>query len=307
MPGLTTPPLLEAGDVVALLSPASAIDPTLIDGAAEALRAEGFTPRVMPHAKGRSGSFSGSAEERLSDLQAAIDDPSVKAIICSRGGYGAVHLLDRLQVHRPVWLAGFSDISALHALWHSCGIRSIHSSMAKELTLRRCPGDEANRRLFSILRTGVMPAIEFPAHPLNRPGEACGQLVGGNLAVLQALISTHYNLLGLPGSILVIEDIAEPIYKVERILRQLRLSGALDRLGGIVIGQFTDYRPSADWSDMYSMISHALEGLPCPIAFNAPIGHVDSNLPFIEGAPVTLRVDSATCRISFCNFSAKNS
>lgn len=295
---MITPPLLQQGDAIALLSPASAIDHALINGAAEALRAEGFEPLVMPHAAGRFGSFSGTAEERLSDLQAALDNPSVKAIICSRGGYGVVHLLPQLRLERPVWLAGFSDISALHAAWHRAGWLSIHSSMAKELTLRRCEGNEANRRLFEILRTGRMPAIEWDAHPLNRPGQATGTLIGGNLAVLNGLASTPYDLLNIPGCILVIEDIAEPIYKVERVLWRLSLSGALDRLGGLAIGQFTDYKPSADHADMYSMIRRALGNVPYPVAFNAPIGHVDGNLPFLEGATATLTVTPSTSQIS---------
>lgn len=287
-----TPPVLGTGDVIAIASPASAVDPQLIEGAAAALRAEGFGVIVMPHAAGRTGSFSGSLEERLADFQTAIDNPAVKAILCGRGGYGAVQLLTRLRLHRPLWIAGFSDISALHALAHARGFRSIHSSMAKELTLRRCPGDEANRRLLDILRTGHMPAVEFPAHPLNREGRATGMLIGGNLAVLDALVGTPFNLLQ-PDSILAIEDVSEPIYKVERMLWRLSLSGVLDRLRGLVIGQFTDYKPSADWADMYSMIARFTSQLKCPVAFGAPFGHIDGNLPFVEGAEVTLEVGAS--------------
>ncbi|MCM1310699.1 MAG: LD-carboxypeptidase [Bacteroides sp.] len=289
---VSIPASLTDGDVVALVSPASAIDPMLIDGAAASLRAEGFTPRIMPHAKGSSGSFAATAAERLADLQSAIDDLDVKAIICSRGGYGAIHLLSALNLHRPVWLAGFSDISALHALWHSRGVASIHSSMAKELTLRQCTDNEANRRLFSILRTGKMPALRFEAHDLNHRGEVSGILRGGNLAVLDGLADTPYDML-LPGSILVIEDIGEAIYRVERMLMRLKLAGVLDRLNGMVIGQFTDYRPSKDWPDMYAMIASLLKDAPYPIAFNAPIGHVGGNLPFIQGIKATLRVGNS--------------
>lgn len=293
---MITPPPLRDGDIVALLSPASAIDPTLIDGAAEALRTEGFEPRVYPHAKSRQGSFAAAADERLADLQAAIDSPEVKAIICGRGGYGTVHLLERLNVHRPVWLAGFSDISALHALWHARGIQSIHSSMAKELTLRLCPGDEANRRLFHILRTGHMEPIEFQTHQLSHCGEASGPLRGGNLTVLDGLAATPYDLL-LPGSILVIEDVGEAIYRVERLLMRLKLSGVLDNLKGLIIGQFTDYKPSNDWAEMYPMIASLLQGVPYPVAFNAPIGHIDANLPFIQGSNVTLKVSPESSTI----------
>ncbi|MCX4330896.1 MAG: LD-carboxypeptidase [Muribaculaceae bacterium] len=291
------PEPLKNGDTVALLSPASAIDPELIDGAAMALRAQGFEPLVMPHAKGRSGSFAGTAAERLADLNTALANRAVKAIICGRGGYGAVHLLDRCKPERPVWLAGFSDISALHALWHRSGYCSIHSSMAKELTHRLCSNNEANSRLFEILRTGRMPAIEFGPHALNRCGHARGNLLGGNLAVLDGLVGTPFNLI-TPGSILVIEDIGEAIYKVERMLMRLRLAGILQQLGGMVVGRFTDYRPSNDWADMYPMIAGVLADLPFPVAFNAPIGHIDDNLPFIEGATVDLSVTPEGSKIT---------
>lgn len=294
---MTIPPLLNPGDVVALVSPASAVDPALIQGACDALLAEGFTPMVMPHAAGRSGSFSGTAAQRLADMQAAIDNPAVKAILCTRGGYGAVHLLGELRMHRPVWIIGFSDISALHAACLHRGWLSIHSSMAKELTLGRCCGNDANRRLFSILRTGHMPAIEFAPHALNRQGEACGILVGGNLAVINGLASTPFDVMNTPDPILVIEDVAEPIYKVERVLWRLRLSGALGRLRGLVVGQFTEYKPSADHSDMYYMIASALADLRIPVAFNAQIGHVDGNLPFVSGMRARLTVSSTSSKI----------
>lgn len=290
---MISPQPLKTGDTIALLCPASTIDSGLISGASETLVAEGFRPLVLPTALGKSGSYSGTADERLRDLQAAIDNPEVKAIICGRGGYGAVHLLDRLNVHRPVWIAGFSDISALHALWHSNGFRSIHSSMAKELALGNCIGNEANRRFFEILRTGRMPAIEFPATDMNRKGRAEGILRGGNLAVLDALVGTPYDLLCLSDSILVIEDIAEPIYKVERMLWRLKLAGVFDRLKGLIVGQFTDYHPSEDWPDMNVMIANAVAGYDFPVAFDAPFGHFDGNLPFIEGTEILFEVNNS--------------
>lgn len=286
---MKTPPRLRLGDLVAIVSPASNIEPELVYDAARELERQGFDVRIMPHALGVSGSYSGTADERLADLQAAIDDPEVKAILCSRGGYGAAHLLDRLNVHRPVWLIGFSDISALHALWLHNGIRSIHSSMAKELALKRCCHNEANARLFYILSRGVMPQIEWPDSPYNIYGEAHGMLVGGNLAVINGLAATPYNPIKA-NRILFIEDVCEPIYKVERVLYRLRMAGVLDNLKGLIIGQFTGWQPSKDWQDMNTMIAQAVGKVPYPIAFNAPIGHIDGNMPLLHGARVTLSV-----------------
>lgn len=291
-----TPPLLQKGDVIAITSPASAIDPALIDGAVKTLQAEGFTPCVMPHAAGRHGSYSGTAPERLSDMQAALNDPQIKAILCARGGYGAVHLLPNLRLGDPKWLIGFSDISALHAMLHKHGWQSIHGSMAKELALFKCEDNEANRRLFEILRTGIMPKIEYKTADGSIPGTVEGKIIGGNLAVLDGLSATPFDIFS-EGSILVIEDIAEPIYKVERIFHRLKLSGALQKLKGLIVGQFTEYKPSADFSDMYSMISREVANLSYPVSLGAPIGHIDNNLPFIEGAEVSLNVTDTTTLI----------
>lgn len=286
---LTVPPPLRSGDAVAIVAPASAIEPALIDGAEAELSRLGYTPLTGAHARGRLGSYSGSVGERLADMQAALDNPRVKAILCARGGYGAVHLLERLRVDRPVWLIGFSDISALHALWHSAGYCSIHGSMAKELALKLCPGDEANRRLMELLSTGRCAPMEWEGHPLDRHGQARGMMVGGNLAVLDGLAATRYDLLR-PDLILAIEDVAEPIYKVERILHRLRLGGVLGSLRGLVVGQFTDYRPGRDYEDMYEMIADMVAPYGYPVAFGAPIGHIDGNLPWLEGAEVALSV-----------------
>ncbi len=284
-----TPPLLSEGDLIAIVSPASAVDNQLVMSAAETLRKAGFRVEVFPSALGRSGSYSGTFEERLADFRSALALPEVKAILCSRGGYGCVHLIGHISP-RPVWLIGFSDVSALHALWLSAGIRSIHGSMAKELALSLTPGDEANARLLEILTNGHMRPLAWAPSPLNCLGEASGPLVGGNLAVLNGLADTPYNIMGLPGSILFVEDIAEPIYKVERVFHRLRLGGALDRIAGLVVGQFTEYRPDANGETMEQMICRLVAPYGIPVAFNAPIGHVAGNLPVVEGASVRLSV-----------------
>lgn len=284
---------LTLGSKVAILSPASAINPELVSLAAFELAEHGFSPVIMPHACGRHGSYSGSFEERLADFQAALADPEVKAILCSRGGYGCVHLLGHISP-RPVWLIGFSDVSALHALWFHSGVCSIHGSMAKELALKRCPSNLANQSLLQILTTGKMPLISWEADPLNRVGEATGVLVGGNLAVLDGLAATPFDTLGLTGSILVIEDIAEPIYKVERIMYRLRLSGAFDRIAGLVVGQFTDYCPDQNGETMDQMVARMVAPYSFPVAFKAPIGHVDGNLPWLHGSLATLAVTPTT-------------
>ncbi len=291
---------LKKGDKIAIVSPAGHIYPEKVAGAVTVLYNQGWQPQVMPHALGVSGIYSGTADERYSDLEAAFTDPDVRAILCSRGGYGVVHIMDRLSrldlAADPKWVIGFSDISALHALMASKGVASIHSPMAGQIMLGTDDPDTDD--LFRILR-GERPAYTFPAHEYDHQGIAEGKLIGGNVAVLADLIDTPYDVFE-PGTILFIEDVAEPIYKIERILYQLKLNGVLGKLGGLVVGQFTDYKPDDSYEHMYDMIRDMTAAYSYPVAFNVPVGHVSHNIPLIESADVTLKVSpSGTNSIIF--------
>lgn len=294
------PAPLRSGDKIAIVSPAGPIDSALVDSAVITLRSIGFNPVVYPNALGRNGHFSGTHSERLADLSAALTDPSVRAILCSRGGYGAALILDSLSLlpleKDPKWIIGFSDISALHSLMSSRGIASIHASMAKQLALGADDAD--NQTLIGILK-GNLPSYSFPSHPYNHLGTAEGRLQGGNLAVIQALIGTPYNIIQ-PGTILFIEDVSEPIYKIERILYQLRMSGVIENLKGLIIGQFTDYKSDDNFETMEDMIAAALADYPdLPVAFNLPIGHVDHNVPIVESANAKLVVGPDSVTLEF--------
>lgn len=287
---LIFPAPLKKGDKIAFCSPAGTIKAEKVEKAAEVLQSLGWRVEIMPHALGKHGSYSGTADERYADLERALLDPDVKAIICSRGGYGVVHILDRLNRldlrANAKWIVGFSDISALHALMAVNGIASVHASMAGQIMLG--PDDPDNAALFDILR-GERPAYTFDSHSFDRCGIASGKLLGGNVAVLAELINTPYDIIE-PGTILFIEDVAEPIYKIERILYQLKLNGVLAKLNGLIVGQFTDYKPDDNYDDMYAMIRDMTAEYDYPVAFDVPIGHVDHNIPVIESANVTLKV-----------------
>lgn len=284
------PAPLRRGDKIAICSPAGKIKPEVVEKAVDVLRGQGWKVEVMPHALGTYGSFSGTPDERFADLKAAFADPDVRAVLCSRGGYGVVHIIDRLAQlpieDDPKWVIGFSDISALHALMSSKGIASVHSGMCA--AIGRGADDPDNASLFGILR-GERPAHVFDSHDFDRQGIATGTLRGGNLAVLAELINTPYDMLK-GNTILFLEDVSEPIYKIERILYQLCLSKVFDKTKGLIIGQFTDYKPSDDHTDMESMIHAAIRDYDFPVAFNVPVGHVDHNIPLIESAKITLKV-----------------
>lgn len=291
---------LKKGDKIAICSPAGYIDAKKVYGAVDELRRQGWNPVVMPHTLGRWGHYSGTPQERYSDLAAALTDPEVRAVLCSRGGYGVVHIMDDIAAlplaDDPKWIIGYSDISALHAVMASKGIASIHSPMAVQVMKGDSDVDTAS--LFAILR-GERPAYVFPGHDYDRHGIATGTLLGGNLAVLAELINTPYDILR-PDTILFLEDVSEPIYKIERIFYQLRLSGVLAGIRGLVVGQFTEYKPDENYADMETMIRDLVAPYSCPVAFNVPVGHVDHNIPLIESAKVTLKVSpSGTNSIIF--------
>ena len=286
------PSPLTKGDKIAIISPASHILPDYVDGACNAIAQLGFQPVVSNHCKGQCGGYSGTIEQRLADFIEALHNPEVKAILCSRGGYGVVHLLEYLSAddiaENAKWLIGFSDISALHAAMVASGVASIHASMAKHLT-QFGVDDEATVALFNILQ-GKLPTYQTPSHAFNKPGTATGTLTGGNMAVLCGLLDTDFDLLSR-GDILFIEDVGEEVYKIERMLYNLRLSGVLPMIKGLIVGRFTDYRnPDGNGDSMEQMVKRMVEPYDIPVAFDFPVGHVDENMPLIEGAQVTLTV-----------------
>ena len=284
------PDSLRQGDKVMIVTPSSGTDASTIDHAVERLRLDGYNPVVAPHAYDRHGSYGGSDRARFDDLRTAILDPEVKAIFCARGGYGAVHILEALDTlpiaENPKWIIGFSDISALHALWNKHGVASVHGPMCGPMG-REHRGDDVNA-MMDMLR-GEPLDYTFAAHPLNRRGSVTAPLAGGNMAVIDGLVGTSFDIIG-PGDVLFIEDVAEPVYKIERQLYRLKLSGVLANLSGLIVGHFTDYRPDEDFSSMERMIADMVAEYDYPVAFGIPVGHSSPNMPLVEGVEVNFHV-----------------
>lgn len=304
-----TPKALQKGDTIAIFSPATTVKREQLEGAVPTLEKLGFNVRVMPHALGPAdGTYAAHEELRLKDFLDAYSDPEVRAVLCSRGGYGAVHFIDALSPELlrsdPKWVIGFSDVSALHAMMRRAGIASLHSSMTKHLS--EFPSDDyVNTSLVKILTGSKEMEYRGPADSRNIFGEGRGELRGGNLAVLDGLVGTDFDVL-IPKEgeevILFIEDISEAIYRTERMVRRLALCGALSHYKGIIVGQFTDSGSSLNYECTADMLRERLPqwgAKDIPIAFDFPIGHFAGNLPVVHGSDATLVVDAEGSRLTF--------
>lgn len=296
------PAFLQKGSVVRLVSPAGVIDSDLVEGADECLQGWGLDVRVGSNALNRNGRFAGTQEQRLENLQDALDDAECRAIFCTRGGYGTVQILDKIRwngfLRHPKWLVGYSDITMLHAFLWQQGITSIHGGMAKALTESLLEGSEHVGQLKKIL-FGTLPTYRCEAHPLNRLGLAEGRLVGGNLSILYSLRGTPYD--GIPDkSILFIEDIGERPYVVDRMMNNLKLGGILSKLSGLIVGNFSDYEEDPLFGKtMLEIIADAVTEYDYPVCYGFPVGHDGRNLPLVSGADVQFEVRPEGIRLQF--------
>ena len=302
------PPALKAGDKIAIISPASTPGDKNPELAAATLRAWGFVPVIGPHALTRHNSYAGTIDERCADLRWALNDPEIKAIVCTRGGYGSAMLLDPMThkdfKRNPKWIVGYSDITALHSAMVCSGLMSIHANMGGALGSRGA-NDNINLMLRDVL-TGTLPSYTVPAHPLNKMGTARGIVIGGNMAVFTNIGGSRewdfldrHNIKG-KDIILFFEDVSESMPRVNSMLQQLRLKGVLDHVKGIIVGRFTEYEPQDGWTDMNEMLSETLNGYNIPVCYDFPASHdEDWNYPIIEGCPATLNITPEGVSLKF--------
>ena len=294
---------LKKGDRIAVISPSSSPTEKTVKEGCEILRQWGYVPVVGPHAMNEYHGFAGTADERAADLRWALTDSTISAIMCTRGGDGAVQLLTRISPsdfrRQPKWLIGFSDITALHSAMVQAGVMSIHGSMLHAISSQNGT-DSVSVMLHNILE-GTLPTYYLEHNALDQPGCAEGLLVGGNFSVLCGLAGSPYDcLLRREPLILFIEDTDEEMTKVDRMLHHLEVRGVLQRLKGIIVGHFTDYkRPKNDFEDMYEMLHSYLSELDIPVCYGFPVGHKRPNLPLIEGCRVRLEVSDAGTSLTF--------
>lgn len=292
------PAYLTAGDTVALVSPSYFTPMENVERTAELLRSWGLVPLVGPNVgKVVDGKYAGTVDERVSDLLWAFDRPGIKAIICNRGGYGTIQLIDKIPLSRlaasPKWLVGFSDISTLHGLLSRAGVMSMHATMSSFLAQG---GTDTTSTLMRDLLMGQVPRYQLPAHPQNIVGTASGVLVGGNLCTFTPNLGSQADATLGKDLILFVEEVEESMHNIDRQMRILQMNGVLDRCKGVVLGEFTDCGSEFTYENVEAMIRQIVEPYGIPMLCGMPTGHGDVNLPLVMGAPVTIdvRADGAT-------------
>ncbi|QKG58500.1 LD-carboxypeptidase [Hymenobacter sp. BRD128] len=294
------PPFLQAGQRVAIVAPARKITTAEIELARQTLRGWGLEVVLGESIDAAHQQFAGDDALRRRDFQRQLDDLGIRAILCARGGYGTARLVDELDfrafAENPKWVAGFSDITVLNSHLLRLGYQSIHGVMP--VLFGQENGEATLASLHHALFGGLL-ACEAPAHPLNRPGTATGELAGGNLSLLHTITGTGSQA-SFAGRILFLEDLDEYLYHIDRMLLHLHRSGQLAGLAGLVVGHFSQMRDNAVpfGQTAYEIIDHYARRYSFPVGYGFPIGHEPTNQAVVVGRPATLRVTAGGSQLS---------
>lgn len=298
-----TPPYLKPGDTIGIVAPARFVTRDEMQPAIRFLTAQGFMVKTSPHLFSQHHQFAGTDEERAEDLMEMIEDKSVRAILCARGGYGTVRILDLLNLRKlqlnPKWIIGYSDITVLHSIissWY--GLETLHATMpinyASDIS-----GNESINNLVKAL-TGQNLNYRIQHHAFNQFGTATGLLAGGNLSILNSLIGTDADF-AAQDRILFIEDLDEYLYHIDRMMMHLKRSGKLKAITGLVVGSFSDMRDNKTpfGSDAYEIIYSVMKDYNIPVCYGFPAGHVEPNYSLIIGRKVSLTVNEEGAELIF--------
>lgn len=283
---------------VHIVVPAGRIEMRFLDMARQRLESWGFRVTEGEHARQPLGRFGGTKRGRAEDLNEAFRDPDIQYILCARGGYGMVQIVDQLAAptNKAVPI-GFSDITALHLMLGQYNVPCIHAAMAKHIAEYK--KNYASVDALQALMTGEPLHYEIPPHPLNRPGKVEALLRGGNLSVLYGLQGTPYALRTDEPCILFLEDVGERAYAIDRMLNNLRLSGVLRKIKGLVVGNFSDYEEDPQMGGtLLERIRMMVEPYDYPVLFRFPAGHVTRNLPLVMNAMCRLEVTDKGATLS---------
>lgn len=290
----TIPPYLKKGDTIGIVCPAGFMPAEKIQTCISVLGEWGYTIKTGSTVGSQFNYFSGTDEQRLNDLQQMMDDPSVHAILCARGGYGVGRIIDHLDFRKfrksPKWIIGFSDITVLHShVYSRFNIASLHSPMAAAFNDDEYKNDYVQSLKQAI--EGKKANYSSNIHPFNNIGTVTGILVGGNLSLISHLIGTPSDI-NTNGKILFLEEVGEYIYNIDRMLYQLKRSGKFDQLAGLIIGGFTDSKDTTIpfGKDVYQVIFDAVKDYKYPTCFQFPVGHSRENYALKVGSEYCLHV-----------------
>ncbi|MCR4604203.1 MAG: LD-carboxypeptidase [Prevotella sp.] len=294
---IVKPRSLEPGDKIALVSPAYWIPEEIIMQTAKIIREWGFRPVIAPHTSCLNvEAYSGTADERAADLMWAVQDSTIKAILCTRGGYGTIHLLGRIPqetfLDNPKWVIGHGDITMLLYTLASTGVACIHGPMALQISSMQEPASTITRNILM----GVMPQYHLPDNRYNRYGHAQGILIGGNLSSFATISGTKFQLSDNQDIILFIEEVEESLHVIDRLFYMLRLQDNFNRVRGIIFGDFYSIKFDLQFGSVEQMLTAHLHDMEIPVCCGFP---GNSCLPFIEGAPCTLDVTPEGSLLTF--------
>ena len=291
----TTPPYLSPGDTIGIMCPSGFMPEEKYSTCIRVLKEWGYKVKEGSTLKSQYHYFSGTDEERLNDLQQMMDDDEVKAILFARGGYGLTRIIDSINFKkfkkRPKWMVGYSDITLLHChILKQYKIPSLHAPMAAAFN----DGGQENQYILSLKSAlaGKKASIDIPFYQLNKMGQAIGKLVGGNLSLLAHITGTKSQV-KMKGKILLIEDIGEYIYHIDRMMYQLKRSGQLDELAGLIVGGFTDMKDTVIpyGKEVYEMINDLVKEYTYPVCYHFPVGHQTENFALKVGVEHHLYVE----------------
>ncbi|MFT6828419.1 MAG: muramoyltetrapeptide carboxypeptidase [Roseivirga sp.] len=288
------PQVLQKGDKIALIAPAKKIESNL-EPSLEIIKSWGIEPILGENVLETNNYFAGTDEQRLSDLQWALDNPEIKAIIIARGGYGTTRIIDQLDWTsfdmNPKWICGFSDITSLLSLLNNRNVASIHGPMGVTLTW----DEQSTVALQEILFKGKLE-YQIAHNENNKFGKTRAPLVGGNLSIICNTIGTASEI-QTEGKILFLEEVGEYLYHLDRMLIQLKRAGKLDSIKGLIVGDFSSMKDHQDsfGKGVEKIISESISHLDIPVAFGFPLGHESKNLPVICGIESRFEVNSNCC------------
>lgn len=294
------PPYIRPGDKIGIVSTASKIDKEIILPAVDLLKSIGYEVEIGKHVFAIHNQFAGTDKQRTADLQAMLDDDSIKAIICSRGGYGTLRTIQNISWKKfkksAKWIVGFSDITVLHSLLNQIGICSIHGVMPKNFIDNNTTTQSFSTLLNAL--TGKTNYYSVKPSGYNRKGKTSGQLIGGNLSILYSLRGTPYDI-DTNRKILFIEGISEYLYHIDRIIMNLKTGGKLSGLAGLIVGSFTGMKDSDTpfGKTVEEIIASAVDEYNFPVAFNFPAGHQPDNYALKIGDVVKIEVTETMATI----------